>query len=317
MVGEADSSAEATAEMKIRRYTRIRGRRRARAPYRRRAPIRRRRVAKRRVVPRKKVLNITSVKKRDNMIPAQKANGESQTIVVGGTTISSATGTRHIYGWQPTARDNTVIPGDHSSPFDESSRSKSSCFMRGLRERVFFEGRTPAPVIWRRIVFAFTGQEIVRDQVTGAVSTLFAELNPQGYVRLTVPIQTGTTVPVAYLRDNLTNILFRGREQLDWEDPLIAKVDHSRVKLISDRTMTLKSGNQLGVMTTKKRWYPFNKTLIYNDDESAGGKNASFFSANNRQSMGDVYVIDIFGLVTGSETELVFKSEATLYWHER
>lgn len=271
----------------------------------------------RRAVGRKRILNITSVKHADHMLQANKSDPLNPAVTLAPHFMTSTAGTRHIFGWVCTARDNTNLPGVPAGPFDKSSRTSTTCFMRGLKEKILIESETNAPFVWRRILFTFTGQEILADQASTDVATMFAEVAPQGYVRTTTAIQNGTTFPTPFLRANLVGILFRGVENIDWSDVIDAPVDTTRVKLLYDSKMNINSGNDVGVLKRFSRWHPFNKNLVYNDDENAGGRNASFLSANSRSSMGDVYVIDIFALSTGAENNVAFSAQASLYWHER
>jgi len=266
---------------------------------------------------RKRILNITSAKHVDHMLMARKVDPLNPAVTLAPQFMSSGAGTRHILGWICTARDNTNLPGVPAGPFDKSSRLSTTCFMRGLKEKILIETETNAPFVWRRILFTFTGQEILRDQLSDDVATLFAEVAPQGYVRATTSIQVGSTSPTPFLRANLVNILFRGVEGIDWSDIIDAPIDNTRVTLLSDNKVNVNSGNDVGVLKRYNRWHPFNKNLVYNDDENAGGRNASFLSANTRASMGDVYVIDMFALATGVANTVGFSAESALYWHER
>lgn len=269
-------------------------------------------------MPKKRILNLTSEKHSDAMVFARKTDALSPDVTLAPYVMSSSAGLNHIFGWIATARDNTPIPGVPAGPIDKSSRTSTTCFMRGLKERILIESQTSAAFVWRRIVFSFTGQEIVRDRTSDDVAQLFDEVAPQGYLRVATAIQVGTTAPVPFLRQNLTELIFRGVEGLDWRDPITAPLDTSRITVLSDQRTNFQSGNEQGILRRISKWYPFNKNLVYNDDENAGGRNVSSYSANTRASMGDVYVIDCFSLANSvTPGTVAFSADSTLYWHEK
>lgn len=285
-----------------------------------RRPVARQRTV-RRLTSRRRILNITTRKKRDHMIPCAKPDPYANPTdpQLGGVLLNKANGNRFWYGFQATCRDNTNIPGVGGGIFDDGSRTASRCFMVGLKERCLLQSSGNMSFMWRRIVFSFKGQEIVSDPVDGTAA-MYLELNPQGYTRAVTVIQNGTPpVPGSNpVQAALENIMFRGVRGIDWFDEMDAQVDNNRVKLLYDKRRSINSGNDTGLIRRFNFWHPFRKTLLYNDDENAGGKNASAYSVNNEQSMGDVYVIDLFALNDADPNGMVieYRPEATLYWHE-
>lgn len=313
--------------MPRRRTTRF-GRRRA--PRRRRATAGRRQVRRRRsarvsrttrYAPRRRILNITSTKKADHMLNANKP--DPITVVdpgtgLGPTVVSPTDGVIQAYGWIATARDNTNTPGVPAGGVDDSSRTADNVFMRGVREVISFETQSNLPFTWRRICFTFKGQEILRDRTSAAVGTIYQQASPPGWMRATTHL-LGLSVTSTFVYDQLEELLFRGRRNLDWWDVMSAQVDRHRVGLRYDRTRHFKSGNDVGIQRKIKLWHPMNSTLEYNADESAGGRVESVLSANTNISMGDYYIIDFFQFVTTSTINdaISFRPETALYWHER
>lgn len=280
-----------------------------------------RKIPRRRRVSRKGILNITSTKKADHMVNANKPGPLTPVNPVTGlgpTIVSPTNGTTQAYAWIATARDNTNTPGVPAGGVDDSSRTADQCFMRGLRENIGIETQSNLPFQWRRICFCFKGQEILRDRVSTNVGSLYQEAAPPGWMRTTTAI-LGTPVTDTFVYDNLETILFRGVKNLDWFDVIDAQVDHFRVDLKYDRTRTFHSGNDVGLMKKIKIWHPMNKNLEYNSDESAGGRLESVLSSNTKRSMGDYYIIDFFRFTTTATINdaISFTPEACLYWHER
>lgn len=272
---------------------------------------------------RKRILNVTSRKKRDHMLQILKPSllspvtGSPGAIdfspsANGGSTVTA-------YGWVATARDQTYQPpGDVGSIIDDATRTATKCYIKGISERMEFTTSGPTPFQHRRIVFTFVGQELVRDNGSAAVGSMWAEANPPGYFRATTRLLPHDA-PNAFGWDQLTAVLFKGVRDADWVNVMIAPVDNSRVRLLSDRIKTYNIPNESGVIKEEKYWHPVNKTLIYNDDEDGGGTLRTQLSANNRQSVGDVYIIDLFSVspAVGTEDHFLFDIQSTLYWHER
>jgi hypothetical protein len=181
--------------------------------------------------------------------------------------------------------------------------------MRGLAENIEIQVADGLPWQWRRICFTTKGLQQSITNSTGF--SLFIEAST-GFQRV------ANQVPTAQ-RTILETALFKGFANADWLDPLTAVVDTTRVTLKYDKTITIASGNEDGVIRKYKRWYPMNKTLAYNDDENGGDQFASSYSTLGKQGMGDYFVVDYFRPRIGSASgnQLSFAPQATLYWHEK
>lgn len=221
------------------------------------------------------------------------------------------------FAWIPTARNaDFQVGGPRGIVTDDATRTATKCFMRGLKEKIRIETTSSHFWLWRRICFKFVGTELLTDN-EGTAYNLWEETSA-GFVRATTQINPSIE-PSLDLWNKLVSLMFKGQANIDWSELMTAPLDQSRIKVAYDRTRRIKSENEVGTLRTFTEWHPMNKTLIYNDDEEGGGKTASFLSVNNRQSMGDYYVIDLFdaGITGGGDDELIFTPEATLYWHER
>lgn len=264
------------------------------------------------------ILNLTSEKKRDKMLSYTNSTATAQSggtaygiqpaIVTGGSQFPA------VFVWCATARDNnrnnTTNPG---TKFDQATRTASSCYMVGLKEKLEVQVTDGLPWQWRRICFTLKGGNTLNGTLPGP-STSFATSieTSSGYVRALN--QLG-----ASLRNNFYGQLFQGSESIDWQDPLIAKVDTKRVTLKYDKTITIASGNEAGVIRAYSRYHPMKHNLEYDDDESGGGMVAAGYSVDSKVGMGDYWVIDIFRPRAGSSSsnQLSFSTESTLYWHEK
>lgn len=258
---------------------------------------------------RKAVLNITSTKKQDTMLASQNVPGTPL-----GHTVFTGDG---MTLWMPTGRqlhnDNT---GAFS--FSESMRNRSTVFMKGLSETISVETSDSHPWLWRRI--CFTAKGILPDQAAGGI-------NQSDYVRVVGlggdPLRPTYYRSVTTFPDSSTqaqfmySLIFRGQINIDWIDPIIAKVDRLNNKIVYDKTVKLNSGNDVGQLKRYTKYHPMNHNLRYEDDEQGNNSLGTFNSVSSKIGMGDYYVLDIFANNSAGEGVLRFAPEAKLYWHEK
>lgn len=302
--------------MTYRRYTaqrRARPNRRRRYVPRRRTPPRRRRVTHRRMRPnRRSVLNISSIKKRDTLMPVTNITSAtpagSSTYTTGSATLNG--NVFYIMPFMPTRR-YLQDPTSHLGSL--SARTASNTFARGYSETVKVVTNDGMPWSWRRIVFNLKGRRLtsVESLATGATQQWSRFVAGKGYERVINNIYSG---------QDFQQLMFRGDRDVDWYDEMTAPIDTTNIKLLSDKTTRIAGGNEEGVQIIRKLWYPFNKTLLYRDDELAEGITGNTdMSVESRVGMGDVYIVDMFLARAGatSTSQLLFAAEGTYYWHER
>lgn len=305
----------------------IRPLRRNRKYVKRNAPMRKSVVRRRRYPARrsnrKAILNITSRKKQDSM-QAMKTTPFGIEATPGPLTLTGDQ--RWEFMWVATARDNVIGSGVEPGVFNTTQRTATSCYMRGLKERLEIRTGSSAPWVHRRIVFTFEGDALYRVQDDNevedgdsSIGSYFKELS-SGYVRAytqLVPQISDYRDPL--LADQIHDLVFKGKEGTEWVTYLNAKTDNLRINVLSDTKRFITSGNDRGVIRNYNIWQPFNKTLVYNDDENGNHTNNSPYSVQDKRSMGDVYVYDIFlaGWGSNEDDELHLSTESTLYWHER
>lgn len=296
------------------RYTRKRySRADPRSSIRRRYRATNRRSMKPRVLSKKRILNTSSRKKRDTMLSVTNTSIGNP---VGSSTYLIApaviTADRNAFWvWSPTAR--SMDRGDGIALIgDEASRTATNVYMRGLKEKIAITTNDACPWFWRRIVF-YSKLPAFRTATTGggnAFSPYFYGSN--GYNRMVNQPVNGS----AY-----DDGIWKGTLNKDWNDFITAPVDNRRVDLRYDKTISLNSGAAQGFSRNFNRWHPMNKTLTYDDDENGGAESLSPWSVSDKRGMGDMYIVDIFqsgaGRGTGTTSQLYFRPEATLYWHER
>lgn len=266
----------------------------------------------------RRILNLTSEKKRDKMLTWTNTTSAASS---GGTTYQSTpailvggSATPYVFPWCSTLRDNTLSSGGAGgNKFDLACRTASTCYMVGLKESIEIQCADGLPWQWRRICFAFKGGPTLAGFLPPA-STSFSP---------GIEISVGQTRTINSLTSaqqaTFFSLLFQGAVAQDWQDPLTAKVDSERVSLKYDKTMTIASGNEDGVIRRYNRWHKMGHNLVYDDDERGADMTAATTSVSGRQGMGDFWVVDIIKPRVGStnSNQLLFNAESTLYWHER
>jgi len=224
--------------------------------------------------------------------------------------------------WCATQRSRDTGTPDVPGRVDEpATRTATKCFMRGLRQRALIQTSGSGAWIWRQITFTFYSDFLYRnhDGISDNIIARYSlETVPNGY-RRALPFFNGGLPSDATRLTQLFAYVFKGAQNTDWNNPITAKTHSERVRIKSDRTRKISSGNDAGVFRIYKDWFPMNHTLEYDEDEFGGVQGLGDLSSATRSSMGDYYVLDIFQPSIGatSDEQLVFDPEATLYWHER
>lgn len=237
----------------------------------------------------RKVINIAATKKKDNMALYDPNN-------VTNNFFAASTGT-HAYLFCPTARSqNTGLS-------EEQDRRRTTVYMKGYGEKLELGPNNGATWKWRRIVFETKGiQDSTTYQFTSnGYRRLFREQTSAALLSTAATVLEGTVGP-------------------DHSTVFTAKPDRSRVKVHSDVTRVMRSGNDFAHLHNYKVYYPFDRNLIYDDDEQGGSETTSPFASTGNHGMGDVYIWDIFtdvGAPNVSTDSLFVRCDGTIYWHEK
>ena len=218
----------------------------------------------------------------------------------------------------PTARSLVQFGGAAGSVVQEAMRTSTTCYMRGVSEHIRIQTNSPAPWLWRRICFRSRDlrfRQYASADTPGTGAFTFTETS-NGYKRLAVNLMVNS-VPNSI--NNILDLIFKGVQNVDWTDVILAPVDTRRIDLSSDRTTRLTSGNQSGTFRERKLWHPMNKNITYEDDENGEAESTSVFSVTDKRGMGDYYVMDFFssGIGASSSDLLSVQYNTSLYWHEK
>lgn len=257
---------------------------------------------------RKAILNVSSVKHKDTMLPLDLS------AIVGPRLVAH----NDIILWCATARPlaysnlSTNVVG--SVPLT-ASRNSQEVFLRGLKERIQITTSTATAWFWRRVCFARKGQFAnTLIDLTHYVSLT----SPSSTSQLQYQVNRNTETLAPLERSALVTYLFEGQYGIDWYSYINASLDSKNVRVIFDHTTTINSGNQQGVTRMFSRWHSMNKTMRYNDRETGSDiLEQQVFASPGISGMGDYYVVDFFQNSVPNGDTLSFGPEARLYWHER
>jgi len=266
---------------------------------------------------RRQVLDISSTKKRDTLRQWVNTTNTGAARTSFTPTPAFVNGTNGgAFIWCATARDMTDSAGVPNTVTSAMQRTATTCYMRGLSERIDIQSSSAVPWKWRRICFTFKDSRIL---ITGSGATLaypgYLE-SSDGYARawLNAQVNNDTAALTAF-----QEIIFQGKQNVDWSDFNLAKVDTRRVDLKYDKTRIIQSGNDTGVFKKYPHWLRMDKNIVYDDDENGDVTASSNFSVTDKRGMGDYIIFDIFTAhAAATATDILrIQSETTLYWHER
>ena len=259
------------------------------------------------------MINATSRKKRDTMLcysntTAKAPNGGSTYLA---TDAVLTGGNAYIFPWVATARPalhkTAALPG---SILEQSIRTATTCYMRGLKETINMQFSSSAAWQWRRICFTQKGDFLLRQANSVA---MFYDQETTGVQRVV------NNANGQQLGNSIVGLIFKGTQGVDWNNWCNAPTDTSQINVYYDKTRILQSPNSNGTTKTVKMWHPMNKNLVYGDKEIGDSGAYTPFSQDGRAGMGDYYVIDIIQTQVGSTATdtLTWGPNATLYWHEK
>nr|QCX29426.1 capsid protein [Plant associated genomovirus 9]QCX29434.1 capsid protein [Plant associated genomovirus 9]QCX29440.1 capsid protein [Plant associated genomovirus 9] len=293
------------------RYTRKRG---SRSAPRSRFTAKTRRYTRKRPMSKRRILNTTSTKKRNGMLSWSNttSSAANRPLAQGPAYINNRGG---FFVYSPTAM---TLDG-HSTVANQSSRTASTCYMKGLSEHLRIETSSGIPWFHRRICFTQKG--------SSPFNTISPSDTPsQAY---TPYLETSSGIERPWLDVTLNgmqvtltamwSLLFKGQNGKDWDNLMTAPVDTTRLTLKFDKTWTMQSGNANGLVRSRKLWHPMGHNLVYDDDESGDVQAPSYFSTDSKAGMGDYYIVDIIQPGTGATATdyLQIGANSTMYWHEK
>lgn len=273
------------------------------------------------------MINMLSKKKRDTMLssapsgvnppPGGIASGTSIIISpVTGTSNLFETGV-HSFLFCPSQK--TLTP---SNATYTAQRTNTYCYYKGFAETFTFLPNDNSVWWHRRIVFSSRRRYAEENQITSGSNVLAPAASAGGVSRrkyLDMSESTGTD-GFADIQALIVADVFRGTLDVDFVDPLRAKLDKSQITVHSDRLVTLKSTNDVPNPRVVKHYTPINKTVVYDDTEQGVSIQPSQYSVMGKSGIGNLYILDFFECPVPNDTTtttLNLSSQMTAYWHEK
>lgn len=245
------------------------------------------------------------------------STGASQTVAVQTAYINATQSGWFVF--TPTAMNLSANGGGANLSVNTAERTASTCYMRGFSEHLRVQTSSGIPWFHRRICFTLRGATAFNNFSSSDTPTQ-TNLNyvdtSNGMERLWMNLTVNASANTITAQKSL---LFKGAEGADWNDPILAPVDTTRVDLKYDKTFVYRSGNASGTLKEKKIWLPMNKNLVYGDDEAGEAMTDTYYSTFAKPGMGDYFIVDIMQAGVGGGTGDILNvfSNSTLYWHER
>ncbi|QKQ15110.1 Cap [Zizania latifolia genomoviridae] len=249
----------------------------------------------------KAILNLTSVKKKDTMIQGQ---------VLGDGSVSTAPYFRIDMGPNSyTAWCQNASYRERGNSLAAPVRNLRDIYLKGFAETIRVDTNSGNPLFVRRMVVSMPN----RIDLTGGAS--IPNNQPTRVVKDGIhyigigngPLNTG-----------LYELIFAGRQGTDWSDVLSAKLDSRRMRIHSDKTLFIKSGNAAEAVKQYKFWDRINKKVQYDDEEIGNDVFTSGFTTTSTQGhQQNVYVVYLFFNPSGVAVTTDIAQQRTMYWHER
>jgi len=272
----------------------------------------------------KAILNKTSRKKRNGMLSYSNTNalGQPQTIAQSPLTLigSSAGNNIGLVHFRPTALDLDDVNGQTNTITFAATRTATTCFMKGLSEKIRIETSSGSPWFHRRICLTNRDPRfylVATGDPTGADANAIASgaiETSNGWQRLAA---NSNGLPIT--QATWLGVMFKGLQGRDWDDYITAPIDTNRVTLKFDKTWVYRSGNERGILKEMNLWHGMNKNLNYADDEDGDGVTTTNVSTTDSRGMGDYHIFDFFSQGSSGSTSDLLKVRytSTMYWHEK
>jgi len=265
------------------------------------------------------MIKMMAKKKRDTMLSAASAGTNPDPTVQ--PQIGQAFTVRQDTGNQSNQRVHVTVanlshrwlqPSNYSYA---ARRTATRTYVTGVAETYRLVPNTSVQWWHRRIMFS------TKDTLTSTLNAAIGVEPASGDItRRVFRDLSGTSTGVwQELAVTLIGLLFKGSIGVDWQDPMKAPVDRSRVNIHSDRFTNISSGNDSSRAKIVKHYTRIGKTLQYNDEENGTAVDVSPFSVDSKIGVGNIFVADFFHCPAPTEAtdEMTITSNTTYYWNEK
>lgn len=265
---------------------------------------------------------MVSTKKRDRMLLRSSTDGGISYLP---EAVASSTNNCALY--LVTGRGRADLGSDL-----QANRGKQDVFWKGFSDHLMMQSTTSDPWKWRRIVFEVhaggVSTGVPPSLYLGVGATDIDQIDPSTNSGAQPQNLVGLSGVLRYYRQFsfLTNTqmndflggLFGGTVGFDFNSGqyMTARCQNENIKIHSDVTRSINSGNDSGVMKSYKSYIPLNKSMRYAGNE-VGNLTSSTFYAAPKSPLGDVYVCDLFTQLNDAPGSLRITGQSCAYWHEK
>jgi len=278
-----------------------------------------RRYTRKRPASKRSMIKMMAKKKRDTMLSAASAgtnpDPSAQPQIGQPFTVRQDTGNQsnqRVHVTVANLSHRWLQPSNYSYA---ARRTATRTYVTGVAETYRLVPNSSVQWWHRRVVFS------TKDTLTSTLSAAIgAEPISGDITRRVFRDLSGTSTGVwQELAVNLISLVFKGTIGVDWQDPMKAPIDRSRVNIHSDRFTNISSGNDSSRAKIVKHYTRIGKTLQYNDEENGTAVDVSPFSVDSKIGVGNIFVADFFHCPSPSDTtdEMTITSNTTYYWNER
>jgi len=226
---------------------------------------------------------------------------------------STTFGDQRIHATLYNASHRFLVPNNYNYA---ASRTATSTYVTGLKESYRFVPNNESVWWHRRIVFSYKSAigipaiaQAMGVQASAGATTVRPFLDLSGS---SDPNWANATTLVY-------GLVFQGEVGVDWQDPMKAKTDRTRVNIHSDRFTSLRSGNDTAAPAIRNHYTKIGKTLMYDDREDGTTVLPSPFSVDSKIGTGNIFVFDLFHCPAPEDDGVTMDvtSTSTYYWNER
>lgn len=188
-------------------------------------------------------------------------------------------------------------------------RNKRDIFIKGFAEHIRFDTNSAYPLLVRRVVYTTPYKITLQGGVTGPTTQDTKVVrDKKHYIGLGFGPKNVDVV----------ELLIAGENQSDWNDILTAKIDNQRVRLFSDKTFTIRSGNTGDAFKQFKFYDRINRKFTYDDQESANSILGSGWAAEaHNGDLQNIYCTYFIQNVQDVSISPTIHQSRTMYWHEK
>lgn len=226
---------------------------------------------------------------------------------------STEFGDQRVHASIYNATHRFLVPNNYNYA---AARTATRTYVVGLKESYRLVPNNESVWWHRRIVFSYKSAL----GIPAIAATMGVQASSVATtVRPFLDLSSTSDPDWANVTSQLYNLLFKGVIGVDWQDPMKASLDRTRVNIHADRFSTLRSANDTAAPAVRHHYTKFNKNVVYDDVENGTSVNPSPFSVDSKLGTGNIFVVDLFHCPAPEDDGVTMDitSNSTYYWHEK